>query len=367
MRLALAWILLFISLSSVASTIRSVEVNCLPSKKCDEFKQMFSQFENQPYRATHLKRQFAPFLSDESIESFSYLINEYDEGDVLHISISFLSIIDDIIIAGVESSLHPDLIKALPIKVGDYYYPNRAEQIKTAANHFLLQRGMTNIETFLREEFEDGEMRLRLEISSDNKVRVEGIAIEGVDGEIKEKIRIQFLPLEGKHWDRIEFKRLIDGLQRTLFDDGYFFSSVQSDSMKENNGRVRLTIKVDLGRRYHVNFSGNEIFDRQQLKDVLLQTIRKQLGRFNERELIKSLVDFYESYGIYDTNINLVQRTGKTKFGIEFTNLYFTLKEVSAELYPMQKVRKSLSFSERSYKRLEQDLTISEISLTEGL
>ena len=317
-----------LSSNAFALAVNRVDVVCEKSIKCSEFSASLQQLSNNDYDLSELDAAIKTFLFSDGLKSLSYeILKGKSNSHVLKIYASFFSLIDRITMTGIDAKITPSVLKLLPFHMGDYYQESSRTQAVEIIKSFLARRGHTDVSVSLRVSTVGNKISLSFSVTLDRAMPVREVKILSPNTQLRRLLSLRFSNLVGRPWDRIEFKKLQDQLEREYFDQGYFFSRFISLRPEVVDGQVVLRVQVELGRRYHYSFQGADTFTRQELATRLKQIVKKQLGRFEERELTATIVKMYEDKGIFGTDIKLRTQLGLTKFGIPFTNLYFSISE----------------------------------------
>ncbi len=333
-RTLLILIFTIISLDAVALPVGKVTVNCGKSVSCQELRASLNELLDQNYQIPELKKVLTPFLFNDGLEHFSYSATQVNGTIDLTVDASFYRLIDSIEILGVTGSDRNAILKVLPFRIGDYYQKSGISIAKESIESLLVRRGHSNVSIDVQVRNRVNHTGLKFSVRFSKALDIKEVKILTPNSELRKIISRRFNFMVGKPWDRIEFKKMQDQLEREYFDQGYFFSQFVSLQPEHHGSKVVLRVQVELGRRYHYSFSGATVFNHQEFSNSLKQVVKKQLGRFEERELVNAISKMYEEKGIFGTEIKLASRDGITKFNIPFTNLYFTIvegKKISVE------------------------------------
>lgn len=328
MKIVLILLFSILTVQAIALDLSSVEVQCERSIKCSELRSSMQQLSEHNYDIDDLKVALKAYLYSDGLESFKYSLLKSDLGVYqLKVQASFFSLIENIRIEGVDSRIENSILKLLPFSSGDYFQTADGDRSIAIIKSFLARRGHSNINVSLIRKKYKNKTVLVFSVSLDRMMDVKEVKVLTPNTELRRLIVRRFSELVDKPWDRIEFKKMQDQLEREYFDQGYFFSRFISLRPEVNGGKVILRVQVELGRRYHYSFRGSVAFTRQELSSRLKQIVKKQLGRFEERELTSAISKMYEEKGVFGTEVSLRTQEGVTKFGIPFTNIYFNIQE----------------------------------------
>lgn len=136
----------------------------------------------------------------------------------------------------------------------------------------------------------------------------------------------RFKALEGKPFNQLEYKIIIQEVEKTLVKSGYLYSSVTYRQVL-TNFNLNLELLIELGPRVQFTSRGNKIFTKFEITSNLSRSARTKINRLNTAMIIETIEDMYKERGFYFTNVQVRTITGKTKSKRTVINYYIDIKE----------------------------------------
>ena len=138
----------------------------------------------------------------------------------------------------------------------------------------------------------------------------------------KKELLSAFKQLVGKRLDASVVKDLVDKLEEEYIKQGYFnaYISYSCSVVSQKSGKklVILKIKFVPGKRYRIEFKGNEHFPPDKLKPLVTFYEAKSVDEFEIERSKERIKKFYEDNGFPFVKVESVLRRGKDFVVVEF-------------------------------------------------
>lgn len=136
----------------------------------------------------------------------------------------------------------------------------------------------------------------------------------------------RFEALKGKPFNQLEYRIILQDIEKTLVKSGYLYSKVTyRQQMKDY--KLDLVLKIELGPRVQFSARGNKIFSKYEVISELAASARTNINRLNTALIIESIENMYKKKGFYFTNVSVRTINGLTKTKRTLINYYIDIKE----------------------------------------
>lgn len=210
---------------------------------------------------------------------------------------------------------------------------------KTSFDNLQVKRKITLIENYLKAR---GYKNYKLSIFETNNLNKKNLFLGIRIGkalllkqmtfpETLENLNLQgfvkkFKRLEGRPFNQLEFRILMQDIEKRLVKSGYLYSAVNYEqTITENN--LNLILKISLGPRVQFSARGSRLFSKFEIVSELSKSARSKINRLNTAMIIETIEQMYFEKGFYFTQVDVRSITGKTKSGRKLINYYVDIKE----------------------------------------
>ena len=143
---------------------------------------------------------------------------------------------------------------------------------------------------------------------------------------IQNRYRYYFEDIIGHTWDPVQTKIKLDQINKEIFQNGYLTVSTKTQ-LKGKPNELVLAIIINVGERTAFEFRGNTIFTKQELQSRLVEKIKNDFGKTDQKTMSSFIVEEYDSVGYFNTTVNATYLIGRSRDGVKVKNYYFNISE----------------------------------------
>jgi len=292
--------------------------------------------EGEPFSEARLQESIEALKVSRKFGEIHVDSKEEDKGISLQFQLTPFRLIKEIKIHGKYPLFEREILNAMTIYTGDVFIQGELPKQAALVAEVFQQQGFIapKVEVTVREDPEDGHFIIRVDIEKGAYYRLRRLEISGnrafSDTRLKLKMktwRVSFLPGSAGAFSDGSLKKDITHLTEYYWKKGYAEAVIDAKVEKESgiNG-VSVFVKIDEGRRYEVEFVGNDAFwDRTLKKDLVF--FRE--GNKKDLELKKSARKLRERYrmaGYLEMRVRIEEET-KTDEDQKVRRLRFVIDE----------------------------------------
>jgi outer membrane protein insertion porin family len=292
--------------------------------------------EGEPFSETRLKESIEALKVSKKFEEIHVDSQEDQRGISLQFQLTPFRLVKDIKIDGKYPLFERDILKAMTIYTGDVFIQDELpKQVALIAEVFRREGFISpKVEVTAREDPEDGHFMIHVHIEKGDYYKLGRLEIIGnrafSDTRLKLKMRTwraSLLPGSAGRFRDENLKKDITHLTEYLWQKGYPEAAVDFKIEKESgtNG-VSVLVKIDEGRRYDIEFVGNDAFwDRTLKQDLVLykEGNKRDLGL---KKSVKKVKERYRMAGYLETRIRIEEKE-KTDKDQKVRRLGFVIDE----------------------------------------
>ena len=135
-----------------------------------------------------------------------------------------------------------------------------------------------------------------------------------------------FKLLEGKPFNQLDFKIILQDVEKSLVKSGYLYSKVSYKKFLKEF-KLGIDLLIELGPRVQFSSRGNKLFSKYEIISNLSRSARSKINRLNTAMIIETIEDMYKRAGFYFTNVQVRTITGRTKSKRTVINYYIEILE----------------------------------------
>ncbi|WP_127715210.1 outer membrane protein assembly factor [Halobacteriovorax sp. HLS] len=307
-------------------SVKSLTLNCSgDAQKCSDLEGIVKKKINEGLNLGNAREYFNLLLFDIAIARFSYAFNNEN----LSLNVEYykkVSLFQIIHSTDIETKT---LERLVGIREGSFYKISELEKAKEQVLNYFVERGYSNASIHVKLIERDSRVRIDMlvntgEYSIVNEVRI----VSTSSDESLELIKRRFNKFQNKVWNKIDIKFDVDRLSSDLFNDGYFSSTVSIlPVVFVEKNKVQINLEVDLGEKHSFSFHGNQMFNHQEVLNMIKEGVKSNLGYFKESDLIDIVKSMYDNVGVFNTKISVYKNIGTDKYGQSFVNYFFNITE----------------------------------------
>jgi outer membrane protein insertion porin family len=315
LKIILVFILLIFSFAVRANTI-----SCEPAKLCpfvkNHFDSRFNEINKENVLLYAQENSHISSIAERSDGGFHLKINFASNNVEIFSESSTTGIID----SGEFRKIVSDKTKT---KIDNFEVIRKL----TLLENFLKARGYKKYKLSVFETNNLGQKNMFLGIRIGPALVLKGISFPSnmqnlnLQGFVK-----QFKFLEGKPFNQLEYRIILQDVQKSLVKSGYLYSSV-SYRQVINDFNLNLEFVIELGPRVQFTARGNKIFTKFEITSNLSRSARTKINRLNTAMIIETIEDMYKERGFYFTNVFVRTISGKTKSKRTLINYYINIEE----------------------------------------
>ena len=309
--------------------VHKVNVFCQIEKTCKAFRGKIEKLILNKVEVKNVKRVFRIWLKNEDIETFYYEIFEVKDKTFVNIHLKSKRKIGKISISPPSmASFEKSIFKTIPFKKSSFF--NRkllADSVNQILNIFI-EKGYqgTKVEPTVKKN--KNMVDLDFKISLGKEIKISNINLEASDRE-KVILKKSFKGWIGKRWDSIKFKIFLETITKDFFSKGFYKFSISIKKIYYNydKSKVFIALKGRLGGKRVFYFQGNKYLNRSQILGAIEQIVIKSRKEIGLNALKKVISNLYEERGIYNSDIAIILRKGKTKEGLNVNSFFCYINE----------------------------------------
>lgn len=136
----------------------------------------------------------------------------------------------------------------------------------------------------------------------------------------------RFEALRAKPFNQLEYRIIMQDVEKTLVKAGYLYSKVGYDQ-KISDYKLHIRLELELGPRVQFSSRGQKIFTKYEVISELASSARTKINRLNTALIIETIENMYKERGFYFTNVSVRSINGKTRTKRTLINYYIDIKE----------------------------------------
>ena len=323
--------LAFLSMNCFAESkyIKKVNVYCQVEESCSFFKARIEKFLLNNIEPKNVKNILRIWLMNEDIEKFYYEIYEVNKKIVIDVHLKRKRKIGKISISPPNMvEFEKSIFKTIPFKKSNFFNKKSlADSVKQILNIFVENgyRG-TKVEPTVKRNKNKVDIDFRISLGKEIKIAKINLESDEKEKKILEK---SFKKWVGVRWNSIKFKIFLEKITKDFFSKGFYkFSiSIKKIYFSYDGSKVFITLKSRLGGKRVFYFQGNKYLNRSQILGAVEQIVSKSRKEIGLNDLKKVIKNLYEERGIYNTNIIINLRKGKTKEGLLVNSFFCYIEE----------------------------------------
>jgi outer membrane protein insertion porin family len=275
--------------------------------------------EGEPFSEARLQESIEALKVSGKFGEIHVDSKKEDKGISLQFQLTPFRLIKEIKIHGKYPLFEREILNAMTIYTGDVFIEGELPKQAALVAEVFQQEGFIapKVEVAAREDPEDGHFIIRVDIEKGAYYKLGRLEISGnrafSDTRLKLKMktwRVSFLPGSAGAFSDGNLKKDITHLTEYYWGKGYPEAAVDVKVEKESgtNG-VSVFVKIDEGRRYAIQFVGNDEFWDRTLKQDL---VFFREGNKKDIELKKSARKVKERYrmaGYLETRVKIEEET----------------------------------------------------------
>lgn len=152
---------------------------------------------------------------------------------------------------------------------------------------------------------------------------------------IQNRYKYYFENLVGHTWDPVLMKIKIDQIGKEIFQSGYLTVTTKTQ-IKGKPDKIIISVSINVGERTAFEFRGNTIFTRQEIQSKLVERIKNDFGKTDQKMMSGFIAEEYETAGYFNTIVKGTFLIGRTKEGTRVKNYFFNITE--GEKIPVNKI-----------------------------
>lgn len=295
---------------------------CLPEGKCQD---VYSRIEEKREKGEPLTSEFMKALAlDKSINFFKVNV---DSSGNLTILVEKKPSIRNLTIVAPPELEEDQILKISQIQEGVFYNQDEVLEAKERLTYWLEERGFLNPFFDIQvEKVSKGDVNLKLNVGFKNKLVLKGISLKNEPNGLLKELIVPLKKAVGKPFSKVNFKLLLDNILNELKREGYLGTTIKMEEKIEGTS-VFVDLNVDLGKRLQFSFFGNKIFDKEALLITIKKSIEEGTTILRVEDLKAVVQKLYVSKGIYNTEIKLYRRDGKSIEGNDVVSYFFNIHE----------------------------------------
>jgi len=215
------------------------------------------------------------------------------------------TLISGITIKGNFPIFERDLMRVIPIRLGEEYRPDRVEEVMERVEKVYQDEGYDSVRVeHTLEETGDSLGVLVVDIHKGPRTRIENISF--VDDRPGQRPDIEFLLglKKGQVFNRKRFKERIKALEERLVRAGFLRADIRYLERIDDNGAY-LDIFIYRGPGILVRIRGNRHFSQEELLAVVTFYENRFFDRLEAEESVERITDLYRDTGFIDAQISV--------------------------------------------------------------
>tara|TARA_Y100001954_G_scaffold238438_1_gene306019 strand:+ start:1698 stop:4589 length:2892 start_codon:yes stop_codon:yes gene_type:complete len=309
--------------------IEKVNVFCQVENTCQSFKVKIEKLLLNKVEVKNLKRMFRTWLMNEDIESFYYEVFEFKNKNVINVHLKSKRKIGKISVSPPSMvDFEKSIFKTIPFKKSSFFSKKLLVDSVSQILNIFVEKGYrgTKVEPTIKRN--KNTVDLDFKIILGKEIEISKINIEINDKE-KNILNKSFKKWIGKRWDSIKFKIFLEKITKDFFSKGFYNFSISIKKIYYNydQSKVFITLKGHLGGKRVFYFQGNKYLNRSQILGSIEQIVSKSRKEIGLSALKKVISNLYEESGIYNSDITISLRKGKTKEGLSVNSFFCYINE----------------------------------------
>lgn len=308
--------------------ITHVTVNCDIEDVCEEYNEKFEDLVGVSLLKNELREKINFKLLDNSIDTFSYLIEKNKDQIDLVLDIGVKRKVSEINFSFDSSVDLNDIEQRVTLKKDDYYSDQTLAKSFDDIQKYLKEHGFYNSTIALKLN-ESGEyVGIVFDIKLGSYSKVQKIKVSSGIQWLNDFIFQRLKDGKNKIWDRTAFQLKLERIQNEIFGLGFYEMKMSIKNVEfDKNNNVEVLVDVLPGKRYAFSFRGLSLFSKQELITELKTTIKSLGQKFSENDIREVILDLYHSRGLYNTDLSFDIRRGIDVNDIPYMNFYITINE----------------------------------------
>ena len=293
--------------------------------------------EGEPFSTKQFQDSIEALKSSKifkAIHVFEQSVN--DDQLALHFQLTPYHRVKDIKISGAFPLLERDILNAMELRAGDAYHPETFSTKETALVQLFKDEGyiapIVNLEA--KEDPADGNEVVFVNIDKGDFFHIRRFEIKGNRAFSKTRLKLRIktyksflIPDFMRRFKKKEFdkdiKNLIHFYRKKGYPDVVVSSDVKKDAKTQN---VSISLDIDEGPRYDIEFEGNKAFWNFTLKKDLILFKEGNKRDFGLRKSIRNIKKRYLNAGYTDCRIEM-KSEGKQEAGQPVRNIRLIIDE----------------------------------------
>lgn len=320
-------LLLIFSLSSFAASdfnLSQVEVICPQSITCSQRTGRFSNLIGEYRSLVHLKDTLRVMATDGGYQSFSYVLEKFDDTYSLKINFQMKPVIKEISIGFTDRNLEFDPTQLLNVREGEYFESQRLTESLGSLREKLEEMGFPHNTYKYETKITEEDVKINLVITLGKPRIFKSVSSNSKSTFVKEYLIKKFYNMYNKPFDTVRFKAYVDDAQKELFSYGYYLIGLDfTPTFKED--RVSLKIKVTNDQLFAFDFKNLSQEHRDILHAIIVDLFRKYKRPLSESNLKSALQEHYQLKALLRAKISIEQSTFKNKYyeNVQLYRLFF--------------------------------------------
>jgi len=292
--------------------------------------------EGEPFSETRLQESMEALKVSKKFGEIHVDSREDKEGVSLQFQLTPFRLVKDIKIDGKYPLFEREILKAMTIYTGDVFIQDELPEEAALITELFRREGFIapKVEVTAREDPGDGHFIVHVDIEKGVYYELEKLEIRGnrafSDTRLKVKMRTwraSLLPGSAGRFRDENLKKDIAHLTEYFWQKGYPEAAVDFKMEKESGSNgVSVFVKIDEGRRYDIEFVGNDAFwDRTLKQDLVLykEGNKRDLGL---KKSIKKIKERYRTAGYLEARVRIEEKA-KTYKDQKVRRLRFVIDE----------------------------------------
>ncbi|MDD2941360.1 MAG: BamA/TamA family outer membrane protein [bacterium] len=219
------------------------------------------------------------------------------------------AIVSHVSISGVDAADYHSVVTVSGLRLGDSYSEEQVNAAVEKIKRFYRRKAYYRAEVFILKPHQMGRglVEVRLKVRMGKPLLVSSVAVVGdLPEELEDAIGNELGRLPGRPATRALLQRVRQGVEGVLYDGGYYQSVVRALPFEENSSGVEAVFRIRGQKRVDIEFSGNELFSGEQLKQQILSRDAGRFGAVFDVEFLRQqLEEVYRSQGYMDVRVRL--------------------------------------------------------------
>lgn len=219
------------------------------------------------------------------------------------------SVVSHISVRGVDTADYHRVVTVSGLRLGDVYSEEQVKNAVEKIKRFYRRKAFYGAQVFVLEPLQMGKglVQVRLKVEMGRPLLVTSASVAGdLPQELKGRIEFELERLRGRPATRAQLQRVRQRVEGLLHDGGYYQAVVRAMPFEQSLSGVDAVFRVRAQKRVEIEFSGNQLYSGEQLRQQIFALDGGRFGAVFDLELLRQQVeDLYRSNGYMDVKVRL--------------------------------------------------------------